>query len=206
MVFFLLCTRLASSLSLNNFFGLTVGEYCSFFFWARLPLQLALRSSLSLPVVLYGLFRHTRPIARLFELPSTRNDSLFAGLSGIPAPVKILKWPDKGWRQQRAPARCSCPRSSPLLFFFTATAVSRNSRKTFTETRRGTAVGGNVRVTSDSSPSSLFMCGISLWAQTSFTLGALRPEGGSQFIRAVFRGLEQKKECYVFWCQLALVG
>lgn len=142
---------------------------------------------------------HTGP-SRLIELPSTRNDSLFARLSGNPAPVKILKWPDKGWRQQRVPVRRSCPPLlSSLVLFHRNRCVSRNSRKMFTETRHGAAVGGNVRVTSDSSPSSLFMCGISLWAQTSFTLGVLRPEGGSQFIRAVFRGLEQEKECYVFW-------
>lgn len=188
-------------------FALTVWEYCFFFFCHVCLLQLALRSSPNLPAcILRPVPPHTGP-SRLIELPSTRNDSLFARLSGNPAPVKILKWPDKGWRQQRVPARRSCPPLlSSLVLFHRNRCVSRNSRKMFTETRHGAAVGGNVRVTSDSSPSSLFMCGISLWAQTSFTLGVLRPEGGSQFIRAVFRGLEQEKECYVFWWQLALVG
>lgn len=60
------------------------------------------------------------------------------------------------------------------------------------------AVGGNVRVTSDSSPSSPFTCGISLSARTSFTPpGVLRPGGGSHFIRAASGEVDLEK-CYVF--------
>lgn len=120
MVFFLLCTDLA--IVCRCFFCAHCPRILVFFcHTSAAPISSPLLAQSS-SCILRPVPPHTGP-SRLFELPSTRNDSLFAGLSGNPAPVKILKWPDKGWRQQRVPARRSCSLSSPLLFFFTATAV-----------------------------------------------------------------------------------
>lgn len=73
-----------------------------------------------------------RSLARWLNCPWLVMTFLFAWLTGIPAPVKILKCPDKRRRQQRGPA-------SALLFLFTwlpavlLLPVVRNSCKMFTK-------------------------------------------------------------------------